>query len=35
MAAISINIRDRELEAQAQSVLADLGMDMSTAINAF
>ena len=36
MAAININIRaDRELEAQAQSVLADLGMDMSTAFNAF
>ena len=36
MAAININIRaDRELEAQARSVLADLGMDMSTAFNAF
>ena len=36
MAAININIRaDRELEAQAQSILADLGMDMSTAFNAF
>ena len=36
MVAININIlADRELEAQAQSVLADLGMDMSTAFNAF
>ena len=32
----SINIRmDSELEAKAQSVLADLGLDMSTAINVF
>ena len=36
MTAININIRaDRELEAQAQSVLADLGLDMTTAFNAF
>ena len=36
MSAININIRtDRELEAQAQSVLADLGLDMTTAINDF
>jgi len=36
MTAIDINIRaDRELEAQARSVLADLGIDMTTAFNAF
>jgi addiction module RelB/DinJ family antitoxin len=36
MTAININIcTDRELGAQAQSVLADLGMDMSTAFSAF
>lgn len=32
----NINIRtDSELKAKAQSVLADLGLDMSTAINVF
>jgi addiction module RelB/DinJ family antitoxin len=36
MAATSINIyTDSELEARAQSVLADLGLDMSTAFNMF
>ena len=36
MAATNINIRtDSELKTKAQSVLADLGLDMSTAINAF
>jgi len=36
MTAVNINIRtDRELEAQARSVLADLGIDMTTAINDF
>jgi len=36
MTAININIcTDRELEAQARSVLAELGLDMSTAFNAF
>ena len=36
MAATNINIRtDGELEARAQSVLADLGLDMTTAINIF
>ena len=36
MAATNINIRtDSELKAKAQSVLADLGLDMSTAINVF
>ena len=36
MATTNINIRtDRELKIKAQSVLADLGLDMSTAINAF
>jgi addiction module RelB/DinJ family antitoxin len=36
MTAVNINIlADRELESQTQSVLADLGMDMSTAFNAF
>jgi len=36
MAATNINIRtDSELKAKAQSVLADLGLDMSTAINVY
>ena len=36
MAATNINVRtDSELKAKAQSVLADLGLDMSTAINVF
>ena len=36
MAATNINIRtDSELKAKAQSVLTDLGLDMSTAINMF
>ena len=36
MAATHINIRtDSELKAKAQSVLSDLGLDMSTAINIF
>jgi len=36
MAQTNINIRtDRELKARAQSVLTDLGLDMSTAINVF
>ena len=36
MAATNINIRtDSELKAKAQSVLSDLGLDMSTAINIF
>ena len=36
MAATNINIRtDSDLKAKAQSVLADLGFDMSTAINIF
>ena len=36
MAATNINIRtDSELKTKAQSVLADLGFDMSTAINVF
>jgi len=36
MAATNINIRtDNDLKAKAQSVLADLGLDMSTAINLF
>ena len=36
MAATNINIRtDSELKAKAQSVLSDLGLDMSTAINVF
>ena len=36
MATTNINIRmDSELTAKAQAVLADLGIDMSTAINAF
>jgi len=34
MAAININI-DSKLEARANSVLADLGLDMSTAINIY
>ena len=36
MSATNINIRtDSELKAKAQSVLADLGLDMSTAINVY
>ncbi|MDR2734828.1 MAG: type II toxin-antitoxin system RelB/DinJ family antitoxin [Spirochaetota bacterium] len=36
MASTNINIRaDSELKAKAQSVLNDLGLDMSTAINIF
>ena len=36
MAATNINIRtDSELKAKAQSVLTDLGLDMSTAINIY
>jgi DNA-damage-inducible protein J len=36
VATTNINIRtDGELKAKAQSVLADLGLDMSTAINVF
>lgn len=36
MATTNINIRtDSELKAKAQSVLADLGLDMSTAINIY
>jgi len=36
MASANINIRtDSELKAKAQVVLADLGLDMSTAINVF
>ena len=36
MATTNINIRtDSELKTNAQSVLADLGLDMSTAINVF
>ena len=36
MAATNINIRtDSELKAKAQTVLIDLGLDMSTAINMF
>ena len=36
MAATNINIRtDSELKAKAQMVLADLGLDMSTAINVY
>ena len=36
MAATNINIRtDSELKTKAQSVLSDLGLDMSTAINIF
>ncbi|MCL2800955.1 MAG: type II toxin-antitoxin system RelB/DinJ family antitoxin [Treponema sp.] len=36
MSATNINIRtDSELKAKAQSVLTDLGLDMSTAINVF
>jgi len=36
MATTNINIRtDSELKTKAQSVLADLGFDMSTAINVF
>ena len=36
MSTTNINIRtDSELKAKAQSILADLGFDMSTAINVF
>jgi len=36
MADTNINVRtDSELKARAQAVLADLGLDMSTAINIF
>jgi DNA-damage-inducible protein J len=36
MTTAHINIRtDSELKAKAQAVLADLGLDMSTAINVF
>ena len=36
MASTNINIRtDSELKAKAQSVLADLGLDLSTAINVY
>ena len=36
MTSTNINIRtDSELKAKAQAVLADLGFDMSTAINVF
>ena len=36
MATTNINIRtDSELKSKAQSVLTDLGLDMSTAINVF
>jgi DNA-damage-inducible protein J len=36
MTSTNINIRtDSELKAKAQAVLADLGLDMSTAINMF
>ena len=36
MSATNINIRtDSELKAKAQTVLSDLGLDMSTAINVF
>ncbi|MCL1816999.1 MAG: type II toxin-antitoxin system RelB/DinJ family antitoxin [Clostridiales bacterium] len=36
MATTNINIRtDSELKTKAQSILADLGLDMSTAINVF
>jgi len=36
MADTNINIRtDSELKAKAQMILADLGLDMSTAINLF
>ena len=36
MAATNINIRtDSELKAKAQSILTDLGLDLSTAINVF
>jgi addiction module RelB/DinJ family antitoxin len=36
MATTNINIRtDSELKAKAQKILADLGFDMSTAINVF
>jgi DNA-damage-inducible protein J len=36
MAATNINIRtDSALKAQAQAVLEDLGLDLSTAINVF
>ncbi|MCL1920527.1 MAG: type II toxin-antitoxin system RelB/DinJ family antitoxin [Kiritimatiellaeota bacterium] len=36
MATTNINVRaDGKLKAKAQAVLADLGLDMSTAINVF
>jgi DNA-damage-inducible protein J len=36
MASTNINIRtDSELKEKAQSILADLGLDMSTAINVY
>ena len=36
MATTNINVRtDTELKAKAQSILSDLGLDMSTAINMF
>lgn len=36
MATTNINIRtDSELKAKAQNILADLGLDMSTAINVY
>ena len=36
MAAANINIRtDSEIKLKAQSVLADLGLDLTTAINVF
>ena len=36
MATTNINIRtDSELKAKAQAILADLGLDMSTAINVY
>lgn len=36
MAGTNINVRtDSELKARAQAVLADLGLDMSTAINVY
>lgn len=36
MATTNINVRtDSELKAKAQNILADLGLDMSTAINVY
>jgi DNA-damage-inducible protein J len=36
MSSATINVRtDSELKAQAQSILANLGLDMSTAINVY